>query len=125
MSQNNVAIAERPSGRGSVEPKIATVGMPSSAARCIVPVSFVSSRRHWAQLIDQLLKSGLPDRFMHESPSALVICSPIGASFFFPNKNPLHGRSCGNCRGCFSESAPATAFGRSVFCAWGESDSYY
>ena len=38
-----------PSGpvrRGSVEPKTATTGTPSNAARCIVPVSLVSSKRH-------------------------------------------------------------------------------
>src|SRR4051812_723800 len=32
--------------RGSVEPKTATTGTPSKAARCIVPVSLVSSKLH-------------------------------------------------------------------------------
>src|SRR4029077_3356427 len=38
-----------PSGpvrRGSVEPKTAPTGTPSNAARCIVPVSLVSNKRH-------------------------------------------------------------------------------
>ena len=38
-----------PSGpvrRGSVEPKTATTGTPSNAARCIVPVSLVSNKLH-------------------------------------------------------------------------------
>ena len=42
-------ICPLPSGpvrRGSVEPKTATTGTRSNAARCIVPVSLVSSKRH-------------------------------------------------------------------------------
>ena len=35
-----------PVRRGSVEPKTATTGTPTNAARCIVPVSLVSSRLH-------------------------------------------------------------------------------
>src|SRR3954470_2455111 len=41
-----------PVNLGSVDPKIATVGTPSSAARCIVPVSFVKTNR---QILSSLI----------------------------------------------------------------------
>ena len=46
MSQNSMPVAKWPGQTRFGEPKTATTGTPSNAARCIVPVSLVSSKLH-------------------------------------------------------------------------------
>lgn len=46
VSQDSVTVTERPGQTWLGRTKMATTGTPSKAARCIVPVSLVSSKRH-------------------------------------------------------------------------------
>ena len=97
-----------PSGpvrRGSVEPKIATVGTPSKEARCMVPVSFVSNKQHFRNSSISCSSVVWPMRFTHESPSVLPIVSPTVMSFGVPKR--IH------CTDDFEEPAAATSANRS------------
>ena len=71
---------------GSVEPKTAITGTPTNVARCMVPVSLVSSKRHCRSSSISCSSVVCPIRLTQSSPIAAAICSPIAASFFVPNR---------------------------------------
>ncbi len=101
-------MCQSPSGpvrRGSVEPKIATVGTPSKEARCMVPVSFVSNKRHLRNSSISCSSVVWPMRLTQESPSARAIVSPTVMSFGVPKR--IH------CTDNFAETAVATSANRS------------
>ena len=68
-------------------------GTPSSEARCIVPVSLVSSKRHSRSSSISCSIVVWPMRLTQRSPRVSQIFSPIAASFFVPKRTHLTSRS--------------------------------
>ena len=88
-----------PSGpvrRGSVEPKTATTGTPSSVARCIVPVSFVRSKRHSRNSAIKFFECSLADAIHAIFAERFRDRLADGGVFGRAEENPLDRRLFGN-----------------------------
>jgi hypothetical protein len=125
MSQNNVAIAERPSEARLGRTKDCDRWDAKQCGKMHCTGVVRQQQTALAQLIDQLLKRGLPDPIYAGVAERSRDLLADWRVVFLSEQNPLHRRSCGNGCGCFSEALRQPAFGRSVFCAWGETDSYW
>src|SRR5207302_10399635 len=97
--------AEGSGKAGMGQTKVRNLESTEKEARCMVPVSFVSNRRHLRNSSISCSSVVWPMRLTQESPSVRTIVSPTVMSFGVPKR--IH------CTDNFAETAAATSANRS------------